>query len=192
MSSDLWLQRWLPLIVERAGSGPVLELGCGTGEDSAVLARNGVDLVSLDLSEQAVTAARARLPDVKFLVQDLRDPFPLGAGSASVVVASLSLHYFPWDETLRLMARIRDALNEGGIFLCRLNSTNDHHYGASGYPLIDENNYSVKGETKRFFNRNSIERLFQNGWKMLSLEEMVTHKYAMPKSLWEVILVKGD
>lgn len=94
MYSDPWLQRWLPLIAERAGSGHVLELGCGAGEDSAVLAGVGVDLVAFDLSADVVTAAQARVPGATFLVQDLRDPFPLGAGSVSVVVASLSLHYF--------------------------------------------------------------------------------------------------
>lgn len=29
MSSAPWLQRWLPLITDRADCGPVLELGCG-------------------------------------------------------------------------------------------------------------------------------------------------------------------
>lgn len=190
MYSDPWLQRWLPLISDRAGSGPVLELGCGAGEDSAVLAGTGVDLVALDLSEESVATARDCVPSARFFVQDLRDPFPLGDERASVVVASLSLHYFPWVETLRLVARIRDTLNDSGILLCRLNSKNDHNFGASGHPSLDENYYSVHGESKRFFDQSSVEHLFQSGWNMLSLEEMITHKYAMPKSIWEAILVK--
>lgn len=190
MYSDTWLQRWLPLITDRADCGPVLELGCGAGEDSAILVGAGVDLVALDLSEESVTTARGRVPRARFFVQDLRDPFPLESEKASVVVASLSLHYFPWVETLRLVTRIRDTLTDSGILLCRLNSTNDYNFGASGHPLIDKNYYSVHGEPKRFFDRSSIEHLFQSGWNMLSLEEMITHKYAMPKSIWEAILAK--
>lgn len=190
MYSDPWLQRWLPLISDRAGSGRVLELGCGTGEDSAVLAENGVDLVALDLSEDAVATAKKRVPSASFFVQDIRDPFPLGKDRANVIVASLSLHYFSWAETLRLVARIRDTLTDSGIFLCRLNSTNDHHFGASGHPLLDKNYYSVDGQPKRFFDRSSVEQLFQSGWNMLSLEEMITHKYAVPKSIWEAVLDK--
>lgn len=190
MYSDPWLQRWLPLISDRAGSGRVLELGCGTGEDSAALAETGVDLVALDLSEDAVATAKERVPSANFLVQDIRDPFPLGNDRANVIVASLSLHYFSWAETLRLVARIRATLTDSGIFLCRLNSTNDHHFGASGHPLLDKNYYSVDGQPKRFFDRSSVEQLFQSGWNMLSLEEMITHKYAMPKSIWEAVLDK--
>ncbi len=190
MHSDPWLQRWLPLVSERAAASPVLELGCGSGEDSAVLAGSGADLVALDLSAQAVATARARVPGARFLIQDLRDPFPLGPSGASVVVASLSLHYFSWVETENLVNRIRETLLPGGVLLCRLNSTNDHHYGATGHTLIEENYYSVYGEPKRFFDRSSIERLFRSGWQALSLEEVVTHKYAMPKSAWEVVLAK--
>lgn len=190
MYSDPWLQRWLPLISDRAGFGRVLELGCGTGEDSAVLAETDVDLVALDLSEDSVATAKERVPSASFFVQDIRDPFPLGNDRANVIVASLSLHYFSWAETLHLVARIRDTLTDSGIFLCRLNSTNDHHFGASGHPLLDKNYYSVDGQPKRFFDRSSVEQLFQSGWNMLSLEEMITHKYAMPKSIWEAVLDK--
>ncbi len=38
------------------------------------------------------------------------------------------------------------------------------------------------GETKRFFDRTSIEALFATGWRMLSLEEHLIQRYAKPKS----------
>jgi hypothetical protein len=34
---DPWLQPWLALVRERAGNAPVLELGCGSGRDTATL-----------------------------------------------------------------------------------------------------------------------------------------------------------
>ena len=110
----------------------------------------------------------------------------------TVVVASLSIHYFSWAETQALVARIRSALRPGGVLLCRLNSDQDHHFGASGHPEIESNFFMVKGEPKRFFNEAAITSLFAEGWNTLSLEHFVTKKYVRSKALWEVILERTD
>jgi hypothetical protein len=83
-------------------------------------------------------------------------------------------------------------LHPAGVLLCRLNSTEDHHYGASGHPQIAPNFYRVKGEPKRFFDRAAIELLFAQGWRILSLEHFTTGKYAKEKALWEVVLERSD
>jgi len=108
-----------------------------------------------------------------------------------VVVASLSLHYFPWPETVALAARIRDVLVEKGLLLCRLNSTNDHHFGASGHPRIEPDYYLVDGEPKRFFGRAAVAALFANGWQTLQAEERTVDRYEKPKVLWEVVLERA-
>ena len=185
---DPWLARWLTLIGERAGGLPVLELGCGGGRDSAVLVAAGLHVVGVDLSAEAVERARECVPSAEFHCQDIRAPFPLA--QASVVVASLSLHYFPWPETEALVERIRQLLVPSGILLCRLNSTNDHHFGASGHPRIDDDYYLVDGAPKRFFDRAAVDRLFSPGWRMLSVEERTIDRYDLPKSAWEVVLEK--
>lgn len=191
LTPDPWLGRWLPLLRERSAGTPILELGCGSGADTETLVAAGHDVIALDLSADAVAAAKKRVPAARFLCQDLREPFPVGPGSTRAIVASLSLHYFPWPETLDLLARIRDTLQPGGLLLCRLNSTNDHHFGASGHPRIGDNYYLVDGAPKRFFDRTAVLQLFAQGWNALSLEEHVTGKYGRPKALWEAILEKA-
>jgi SAM-dependent methyltransferase len=187
-TSDAWLERWLPLIGERASGLAVLEVGCGGGRDTEVLVSAGHRVVAIDLSPAAIARARARVPHAEFHCQDIRAPFPVdGAG---VVVASLSLHYFPWPETEALVGRIRSVLRPAGLLLCRLNSTNDHNFGASGHPEIDENFYLVDGAPKRFFDRAAVDRLFSSGWRMLGAEERITDRYERPKSAWEVVVEK--
>jgi SAM-dependent methyltransferase len=186
--NDPWLARWLKLIGERAVGLPVLELGCGGGRDTEVLAAAGHRVVAVDLSPESVAKARTRVPRAEFHCQDIRAPLPVDA--AGVVVASLSLHYFPWPETEALVDRIRRVLRPAGVLLCRLNSTNDHHFGASGHPAIDENFYLVDGAPKRFFDRAAVDRLFSSGWQMLSAEERTIDRYDLPKSAWEVVLEK--
>jgi hypothetical protein len=77
------------------------------------------------------------------------------------------------------------------VLLCRLNSTNDFHYGASGHPQIAENYYSVNGEPKRFFDRETVIALFSSGWQILAVEEKIISKYLHPKSVWEIVLERS-
>jgi SAM-dependent methyltransferase len=187
MTNDPWLERWLPLIAQRAGSAPILELGCGHGADTDTLTRAGHHVVALDVSEDAIDIARARVPAGEFLRGDVREPFPVADGSVGVVLASLSLHYFPWPQTEEIVTRIRCALRASGVLLCRLNSTNDHNFGASGHKQIERNYYRVKGKRKRFFDAADIARLFSAGWVVVSSEELTTLKYGKPKVAWEVV-----
>jgi SAM-dependent methyltransferase len=190
MSDDPWLERWLPIIASKAGDLPILELGCGSGRDTQVLAGAGHRVVGLDLSASAVEEAAARVPNCEFHCQDVRAPFPVQA--ANVVLASLSLHYFSWLETVALVGRIRDTLRPSGLLLCRFNSTEDHNFGASGHPEIEPNYYLVNGEPKRFFDRAAIEKLFASGWNILELRHQVVDRYSLPKALWEVGLERAS
>jgi SAM-dependent methyltransferase len=185
---DPWLARWLDLIAERAAGLPVLELGCGGGRDTAVLVEAGHRVVAIDLSTRAIAKARARVPTAEFHCQDVRAPWPLA--EAGVVVASLSLHYFLWHETEALVDCIAGVLRRDGLLLCRLNSTNDHNFGASDHPRIDDNYYLVDGAPKRFFDRAAVDRLFGSGWRLLSAEEQTIDRYDLPKVVWEVALEK--
>ncbi|WP_289298030.1 class I SAM-dependent methyltransferase [uncultured Reyranella sp.] len=191
MAGDPWLARWLPLLAERAGGRPVLELGCGGGRDTATLAEAGHRVIGVELSAAAASRARDRVPSAEIHCQDIRAPFPI-TGPTGVALASLSLHYFGWAETCDLVDRVRDALAPEGVLLCRLNSTNDHHFGASGHPEIEKNFYEVDGAPKRFFDREAIDRLFARGWRALAIGEMVIDRYDHPKSVWEAVLERND
>lgn len=192
MSSDPWLDAWLPWVARHVGDDPILELGCGPGIDTEVLVNAGHHVIGIDLSDEAIRQARARVPQASFHCQDLRDDFPVPGRSVGVVLASLSLHYFAWDQTVRLVERIRKVLRPGGLLLSRFNSTRDHHFGAQGHPMIETNFYLVDGQPKRFFDQAAIEALFDQGWQRHSLREQVVDRYAQPKMLWELVVTRDD
>jgi trans-aconitate methyltransferase len=177
----------LPEIRARLRDKPLLEVGCGEGIDTELLVGTGLRVVAIDQSEAALVDARARAPAAEFHCQDMRAPFPLEPGGASIVVASLSLHYFSWDETTQLVARLRNTLTPGGLLLCRLNSTNDRNHGSIGHPQIETNYFMVSGRPKRFFSQADVESLFASGWHVRTLVEEVIHRYEMPKVVWRVI-----
>ena len=50
----------------------------------------------------------------------------------------------------------------------------------------------VNSEAKRFFDADAIDELFSDGWRFLTKEEIVIHRYALPKAAWEVVLERTD
>ena len=192
MFSDPWLDRWLPLVIQHAAASLVLEIGCGFGDDTVTLSRAGLDVIAFDLSPGCVATARQRAPDAHIECRDSRDPFPAAATDVGVVIASLSLHYFPWLETKAMVQRVWDSLKPGGIFLCRLNSTEDVNFGAGQGELIEENFYNDQGKQKRFFDQAALDRLFGQEWQRISVQHMTSRKYIRRKAMWELVLVKPE
>lgn len=61
---DAWLERWRDLLHSNRDA-PVLDLGCGAGEDVLLLSRWGFRAVAVDFSERALELARLRAPQRK-------------------------------------------------------------------------------------------------------------------------------
>jgi 2-polyprenyl-3-methyl-5-hydroxy-6-metoxy-1,4-benzoquinol methylase len=57
--AGLWTTAFL-VPLRHAGVRTVLELGCGTGNDAARLAREGYSVTAIDLSGEAIEQARAK------------------------------------------------------------------------------------------------------------------------------------
>jgi len=53
------------------GPATVLDAGCGTGRVAVELARRGVDVVGVDLDPDLLAAARAKAPDLTWVLADL-------------------------------------------------------------------------------------------------------------------------
>jgi SAM-dependent methyltransferase len=67
--------------VEALGGRSVLDAGCGTGRVAIELARRGLDAVGLDADPGMLSAARAKAPELKWVLGDLSDfELPEGGG----------------------------------------------------------------------------------------------------------------
>jgi SAM-dependent methyltransferase len=191
MQKDLWLARWIPLITAQAQAPTpaVLELGSGPGDDSAYLVEKGItNLICTDVSPKSLARCARAAPGALVICHDLLEPLPFADRRFDAVIASLCLHYFAWDKTETILRDIVRCLTPRGVLLCRLNSTNDVHYGAVGHEQVGQNYYLVDGFPKRFFDRESVDLLFAQGWERISTEELSIARYDKPKIVWEVIL----
>jgi SAM-dependent methyltransferase len=123
---------------------------------------------------------------------DLTRGLPFPDASFGAIVASLSLHYFPWQQTTEILDDVRRCLPPGGHLLARLNSTQDPHYRTAEKLHIENNFYLVKGMPKRLFDHQDLEALFKKGWEILAAEERTTQRYGSKKLAWEVAARKAN
>lgn len=92
----------------------VLLLGCGTGEESALLEEFGcTDMVGLDISAESIRLARESYPAHQFMVGDMH-ALPFSDGEFDFVYSSLTVHYS--DKPALVYNEVNRVLKPGGSF----------------------------------------------------------------------------
>lgn len=101
--------------------GLVLELGCGTGTFTELLAAGGYDMIGVDSSAQMLEEALKKREksgeDILYLLQDMRE-FELYGTVKAVVSICDSMNYIGREEELRqVFSLVNNYLDPGGIFI---------------------------------------------------------------------------
>jgi len=102
-------------------SRSILEMGCGTGKNTPLLADIGEKVLALDFSQAMINRAKEKLPldHVTFAVADLTTPWPCDDQSVDLIVCNLVLEHigdlsFIFSETFRAL------VGGGHFFICEL------------------------------------------------------------------------
>ena len=96
----------------------LLEVGCGTGDYTFLLARAGHRMTGVDLSSKSIEAARAKasilgVSDASFAVSDAEALSEIPADSADGVVSFSALRYVP--DVRQALLAIRRVLKPNGV-----------------------------------------------------------------------------
>lgn len=116
----------------------VLELGCGTGKNTALLAEVGTHVQALDFSEGMLARAQARVQasNVTFTVADLTQPWPCADQWAELIVGNLVLEHIA--DLGFIFAEARRCIAPGGqFFLCELHPARQYQ-GLQAHFTCDE------------------------------------------------------
>lgn len=115
-------------ILEREGISPrtAVDLACGTGSVTALLARRGLNVIGVDLSEEMLTVAQQKVLEhdnmPRFVCVPMQElVLPRGVDMAVCALDSLDYITEP-EECRRAIARVYKALNPGGIFIFDVNT----------------------------------------------------------------------
>jgi len=187
MNTDMkWLEPWAYVFEGKR----VLELGCGPGMDSQYISTKASSLIAGDLNIDIAIDEPLNENKVKYLVLDHSETLPFKDAKFDVAIASLTLHYFSWGKTVDIVREISRVLTDDGQLICRLNSTLDTNYGATGHIELEAGLYDVNGANKRFFSEQDILRLFAENWQLAKLQHKVIDRYKKPKNIWEFTALK--
>jgi predicted TPR repeat methyltransferase len=95
-----------------------LEAGASIGVFTEMLAGRCDELLAVDVSEQAVAAARERLSGREHVRVERRTlPEEMPEGPFDLIVASEVLYYFPREEMLAVLRAFERGLASGGVLL---------------------------------------------------------------------------
>lgn len=144
---DIPYQDWCEYLcglLKRAGieEGLVLELGCGTGTLTELLAGRGYDMIGLDRSEEMLEIAMRKKElsgvDILYLLQDMRE-FELYGTVRAVVSLCDSMNYLLEESELeQVFGLVNNYLDPGGLFIFDLKT--DYFYkNCTGDQIFGEN-----------------------------------------------------
>ena len=130
-------------ILEREGLKPrtVVDLACGTGSVTEILARKGYEVLGVDMSEEMLTVAAMKLMEQgkmpRFSCQFLQElKLPRAVDMAVCALDSLDYILNP-DDCKEAIRRTYKALNPGGIFIFDVN-TPEKLRAMDGQVFLDE------------------------------------------------------
>ena len=106
--------------------GLVLDLGCGTGTMTEILASKGYDMTGVDFSEEMLDIAMQKRAksghDILYLMQDMRE-FELYGTVRAIVSVCDSMNYLTEDGDLEQVFRLaNNYLDPGGLFIFDMNT----------------------------------------------------------------------
>ena len=94
----------------------LLEIGCGTGEFTRLVASRAQNVVGVDLSSEMIRLANsqsANYQNIQYVMGDvMSDPLP--AERYDCIVSLATLHHLPLDQALKKM---KDALKPNGVLI---------------------------------------------------------------------------
>ena len=179
-------------ILKREGVTPrsAVDLACGTGSVTALLAQKGIPVTGVDLSEEMLTVAQQKAQELPvtplFLRQDLVELYlPRAVDLAVCALDSLDYITDP-AQCARAIKRVYKILNPGGIFIFDVN-TPEKLRAMDGQVFLDEDEdvYCVwRGSFDEQTNICSYGMdLFQregSAWRR-SFEEHQEYAYSQPQ-----------
>lgn len=178
---------WLEMFNEEINKckTPIIDLGCGSGNDTLYLINKGKTVIPCDYSKNVIKNIKKNFPEINRVENfDMKEGLPFEDNYTELIIADLSLHYFPEKVTFNILEEIKRVLKPSGLLLFRVNSTKDTNYQPIDRIEIEHNFYETSVGYKRFFDEEDINKFFTE-WDKLYINEETMGRYGHEKNLWK-------
>lgn len=186
---DDWLERFVSIIDKC--TCPILDIGCGGGNDTLFFLDRGREVIPCDQSLNAIRNINNNFPEIS----DARcfnflDGFDFPDKSFEIICADLCLHYFRNEDTEYILGELNRILKKDGHMFVRVNSVKDVLHGAGQGEEVEHHVYKMEdGTIKRFFDRADIDIIFSD-FDIIFCEEQTMDRYSSKKIVYTVCLRK--
>lgn len=151
----------------------ILELGCGNGRDSLYFLSKGHNVIAVDGSDAAIEMLNVMTVENKnalFVCDNFVKCKALYQMKYDCIYSRFTLHAITEEQEDELLANVRSALDDGGIFCIEARTVHDDLYGKGNE--VAHNAYIYNGHFRRFIDvdefRVKLERLM---FKIIAIEE---------------------
>lgn len=147
-----------------------LDVACGSGNYTAALSHFGLNMTGIDVSEEMLTKARAKHPQVQWTHGDARE-LPFENNQFSGVVCTLATHHIPNLE--KAFSEVHRVMNKGNFVIFTMTPQQMQHYWLHHYfpTLMEKSDKPMKN----FDELSSL--LTQAGFSTVRFEPFfVTHE----------------
>lgn len=154
-------------ILKYKSNGKVLDIGCGEGQDSVFLAKNGFELFGIDNSQEAIKnlnkLASKNNVSISSKISNFED-FNFEK-KYDIVLAEASLHFLPLKDRSILIQKIKEHTTKNGINVIGVFDT--------------RTSKSEKDELKKwgiyFFSKNELLKHYKD-WKILFYKQFIEYR----------------
>lgn len=94
----------------------ILDLGCGPGNESMRLGKEGAEVVGIDFSEVSIQIAIEKNPGMQFYCMDYNDISPK-LGKFDGIFSCASLIHANKEDLLKYLEKLNTVINKNGFFL---------------------------------------------------------------------------
>lgn len=132
--------------------GLVLDLGCGTGSLTGLMARSGYDMIGIDNSGEmlqiAMNKRNASGLDILYLLQDMRGFELYGTVKAVISICDSMNYIMEYQELVEVFRLVNNYLDPKGVFIFDLNT--EYKYRE----LLADNTFAEDREESSFIWNN--------------------------------------
>ncbi len=150
-------REWIRLADEGQFKSPVLDSGCGTGENTLLLAERGLQVLGVDVTHVALDLARAKAAErgvaAEFAAGNVLELGRLGRSFASVLDSGV-FHVFSNADKARYVASLASVVEPGGVV--HLMCFSEHTGGSRGPKRVSQ---------------AELRAAFAKGWRVESIQD---------------------
>ena len=173
----------------------MLEIGCGQGRDALYFSELGYKIEAFDISNEAIDFVKTqkqikKLDNLELFQHDVKMPITK-ENYFDFVYSNLTLQFFDISNLQLILENISKCMNTNSLFHFSTKKIGDKYYDFG--TKINENAFSYKGITRYFYEKEILENLFEDNFKIKKFEsDKHTNLDNTISVWWKILLQKTD